>query len=241
MTVAFNLTLGQLNSTEINEFIMLFTLKVPCSTAILIHLLQANRHYFIEKIAQRGVLLFRGFTPCTTEEFHQLVTQGLGLEPWNSFNSNNMPAFIASWLRKYSEGLLGAGDYRRYLDKNTVQLGPVESSIQGPHVEGGVRSERSRYLALCCFEPAPYLAETGMVDLGRVYRELPTKMQKKYHKAWNRFYYISQRKIGLIDKILLKRSPFTMLARPDGKAHLALAPCPAVCRVPETGELCIQP
>lgn len=241
MTAAFNPTLDQLDSTDSHDFITVFSPKTSCSIATLIHILQANRHYFIEKIAQRGVLLFRGFTPSSTEEFHQLVTQGLGLEPWNSFNNNNMPAFIASWLRKYSEGLLGSGDYRRYLDKNTVQLGPVESSIQGPHVEGGVRSERSRYLALCCFEPAPYLAETGMVDLGRVYRELPNKMQEKYHKAWNRFYYISQRKVGLMDKILLKRSPFTMLVRPDGKAHLALAPCPAVCRVPETGELCIQP
>ena len=131
MTAAFNPTLDQLDSTDSHDFITIFSPKTSCSTATLIHILQANRHYFIEKIAKRGVLLFRGFTPCTTEEFHQLVTQGLGLEPWNSFNNNNMPAFIASWLRKYSEGLLGSGDYRRYLDKNTVQLARLSHLSKG--------------------------------------------------------------------------------------------------------------
>ncbi len=92
-----------------------------------------------------------------------------------------------------------------------MQLGPVESSVQGPHTEGGIRSERSRYIALCCFEPAPHLAETGMVDLHQVYKELPETTRQKYHQAWNRFYYITGRKVHVLDKMLLAKSPFTVI------------------------------
>ncbi|MEY4516893.1 MAG: hypothetical protein RL180_1239 [Pseudomonadota bacterium] len=234
---------SQLNADSSHAFITIYTPVDGCDPASLPSILQQHRDYFIQQIAARGVLLFRGFTPASAsaETFHHVVTQGMGMTPWNSFNNNNMPAFMASLMRKYSENLLGAGDYRRYLDKNTVQLGPVEQSIQGPHVEGGVRAERSRYIVLCCFEPAPYLAETGMVDLHRVYRELPEATQRKYRQARNRFYYISARKTNPIDAMLLKKSPFTMIKRPDGYAHLALPPCPFVCRVPETGDLCLQP
>ena len=45
-------------------------------------------------------------------------------------------------MRKYSENR--AGDDRPYLNHNTVQLGSVENSIQGPRVEGGLHSTRSR-------------------------------------------------------------------------------------------------
>ena len=236
-----NTSLDQLNAVNSHDFVTIYSPKTTGDVATLINILQNNREFFIEQIAQRGVLLFRGFSPSNPTEFHDIITQGLGLEPWNAFNTQKMPAMVGSWMRKYTENLLGAGDYRRYLEKNTVQLGPVESSVQGPHTEGGIRSERSRYIALCCFEPAPHLAETDMVDLHQVYKELPEKTQQKYHQAWNRFYYITGRKVHVLDKMLLAKSPFTVITRKDGFAHLALPPCPMVCSVPETGDLCLQP
>lgn len=236
-----NTNLNQLNAVDSHDFVTIYSPKTTCDIVTLIHMLQANREFFIEQIAKRGVLLFRGFTPNNADEFHDLLTKGLNFEPWNAFNTQNMPAFITSWLRKYTENLLGGGDYRRYLGKNTVRLGPVESSVQGPHTEGGNRSERSRYIALCCFEPAPHLAETGMVDLHQVYQELPQTLQQKYRQAWNRFYYVTGRKVHLLDKMILSKSPFDVIKRPDGHAQLALRPCPLVCSVPETGNLCLQP
>ena len=66
-------------------------------------------------------------------------------------------------MRKYSENR--AGDDRPYLNHNMVQLGSVENSIQGPHLEGGLYSTRSRYIALFCQEPADHLLETGFNNL----------------------------------------------------------------------------
>jgi hypothetical protein len=57
-------------------------------------------------------------------------------------------------MRKYSENR--TGDDRPYLNCNTVELGSIENSIQGPHVEGCLHSTRSRYIALFCQEPADY-------------------------------------------------------------------------------------
>ncbi len=59
-----------------------------------------------------------------------------------------MPSWVASGCENTARTCSAAGDYRRYIDRNTVQLVSVENSVQGPHVEGGVRSERSRYIAL---------------------------------------------------------------------------------------------
>ncbi len=234
-------SLDQLDVDERHEFISIYRPRGKCDIATLLTILQENQDALRAQIARRGVLLFRGFTPEHTDDLYELVTKGMALDPWNAFNLKNTPAFATTWLRKYMEGLLGGGDYRRYLDRDAVQLGPVESAVQGPHVEGGIRSQRSRYIALCCFQPSPSRAETGMVDLHQVYSGLPQTMQDKYSRAWNRFFYVSRRKVHALDRALLKQSPFELIEREDGRAHLALPPCPAVCAVPETGALCIQP
>lgn len=234
-------TLDLLAAEDTHEFVTTYTPRGKRDLGTLQGILRDNKAFFRQKIAERGVVLFRGFESGSHQTFRNLVEQGMGLEPWNAFNLGKMPGFMSSWLRKYSEGLAGGGDYRRYIDKDTVRLGPVESAIQGPHTEGGVRSERSRYIALCCFEPSPHLAETGMADLHEVYSNLPPALREKYDRAWNRFYYLSARKLTWLDRLLLRNSPFQVIDRPDGRADLALPPCPLVCSVPETGKACIQP
>lgn len=231
----------QLIVDQAHRFISIYTPAVDADANQLISIMGANRDYFAQQIAERGVLVFRGFAPKTPEVFHEIVTGGMGFDPWNAFNTGSMPGFVASWMRRYSESLLGAGDYRRYLEKNTVQLGPAEQSIQGPHTEGGVGAKRSRYLIMCCFEPAPYLGETGMVNLHEVFQALPENMRTKYEGANNRFHYISGRKLNLLDHFLLKYSPFEVSKQKDGFAKLGLQQTPFVCKVPETGELCLQP
>lgn len=194
----------------------------------------------MDEIHRYGIVLFRGFQIQDAEEFQHLIQDSLGLTSWNSFNSN-MPAWIASGMRKYSENLLGAGDYRRYLDRNTVQLGPVENSIQGPHVEGGVRSQRAKYIALYCSEPSIHLAETGFNSLTLAWSKLSSDTQNKYAKAWNRFSYISARKLKVIDRLLLKRSPFQIQRLKTGHAKLSLIPTPFVIQHPHTRETVLQP
>lgn len=237
-----NTGLDQLHAEDTHAFVTTYTPKGKADLQTLKAILEANRAFFTRKIAERGVILFRGFGVNEHHrDFHDLVINGMGMESWNGFNLKKTPGFITSWLRKYSEGLLGGGDYRRYLDKDTVKLGPVENAIQGPHTEGGVRSQRSRYIALCCFEPSPYLAETGMADLHEAWKDLPEPLRDKFTRGWNRYSYRSGRKLNLLDRIILPMSPFNVLKRADGFADLALTPCPASCAVPENGKICVQP
>ena len=202
--------------------------------------IEMHREDIMQQLHQNGILLFRGFRLTDPEQFSDLVQNTLKFEPWNAFNPN-LPGWIASLMRKYSENILGAGDYRRYIDRNVVQLGPVENSVQGPHVEGGVRSERSRYISLFCQEPSTYLAETGFNNLEQVWESLPTALQQKYLGAWNHFSYVSARKVNFIDRILLKYSPFQVEIRQDKKAKLTLKPCPLVVMNPDTQKPVLQP
>lgn len=236
-----NSTPESLVREDTHDFVTMFTPAGDNSITTLYQVFNDHRDYFRQQIAERGVLLFRGFQSHSHQQFHELVTGGLGLEVWNGFNLKKTPGVVTSWLRRYSEGLVGGGDYRRYLDRDTVRLGPVEDSVQGPHTEGGVRSERSRYIALCCLEPAPHLAETGMADLHQVYRDLPAGLQARFDSAWNRFSYRSARKLNPFDRLILWLSPFQVTERPDGLADMALPPCPAACAVPENGKVCVQP
>jgi hypothetical protein len=236
-------SLDQININEDHPFVTLITPAHGSSDMPhLTSLFQANRAFFMSKMAKRGVLMFRGFPPGATAEFNEFVVNGMALTPWNGFNLKGMPAFITNWLREYVEGLMGSGDYRRYLDKDAVQLGPVGASVQGPHVEGGGSPTRARYLALCCFEPAKRFAETGLVDLHEAYERLSPDIKRKYLKAFNRFYFITARKLNLLDRFILSQSPLK-LARilEDGRAKLANKPTPAVCAHPETGDICLQP
>lgn len=235
--------LDQITINEDHPFVTLITpAKGRSDMPHLTSLFQANRAFFMDKIAKRGVVMFRGFPPGATEEFNTFITQGTGLTPWNGFNLKGMPSVVTDWLRKYTEGLMGGGDYRRYLDRNVVQLGPVGHSVQGPHVEGGGSPTRARYLALCCFEPADHLAETGVVDLHAAWERLSPELKRKYLKAYNRFYYITARKLNWFDRLILSQSPVKIFeVLKDGRAKLATKPPPAVCKHPETGDICLQP
>ncbi|QIO07361.1 TauD/TfdA family dioxygenase [Acinetobacter shaoyimingii] len=231
----------QLKNQNINDFTQLF-LANPNQNSYqeLSEYIRNNRQQILKQLHEYGILIFRGFKIENKDNFQKIVENDLGFSPWNAFNPN-LPGFIASWIRKYSENLLGAGDYRRYLGRNTVQLGPVENSVQGPHVEGGIRSERSRYIALFCQEPSHYLAETGFNNLEKVWRSFPHHLKDKYLHAWNHFYYLSGRKVNIFDKVLLKKSPFQIDVLPNKRAKLTLSPSPLVVIHPETQQQVIQP
>lgn len=225
----------------INDYTKVFQAVEPNSNAnSLAEYISQNRETLMQELHQYGILLFRGFNVENPEQFNDIVEQHLKFTPWNAFNPN-LPGWVASWMRKYTEKLLGAGDYRRYIDRNTVQLGPVENSVQGPHVEGGVRSERSRYITLYCQEPSNYLAETGFNNLEQVWNNFPDAIKQKYLGTWNHFSYTTARKLTFIDKILLKKSPFTLEVLPNKKGKLMLPRCPLVVTHPQSNNPVVQP
>ena len=231
---------GDLYAQKINDFVSLVAPSEASGMDELIELIKNNRKQVIDLVTNNGVVVFRGFDGLTPNLFNELFFEGLEFESNNAFNLKNMPGFIASWLRKYSETLVG-GDYRRYLDKDTVRLGPAGDSIQGPHVEGGVSAERCRFLVLGCLEPSPYMGETGMCDFSQVWKAFPERIQEKFCGSSNLYRYTTRRKITIFDRILLNWSPYTVKTLPSGKAHLVLPPVQAVVRHPETGNPCFQP
>lgn len=241
MATSPSAALQQLAVITQQDFVTIISPRSKADINDLVALLRDRRDDVMALVQQHGVVLFRGFGDSTHEQLETFVTEGLAQDTWNAFNARGLPAFVASWLRGYIENLLGAGDYRRYLSRDAVRLGPTESAIQGPHVEAGSTSKRPRYLTLCCHEPAPHLGETGIVDLHRVFRELPPAQKEKYSRAWNRFCYTTNRRINFLDRLLLGMSPFRVIKRADGRADLELPLIPAVCTVPGTEDRSLQP
>ncbi|OUS32619.1 hypothetical protein A9Q99_00045 [Gammaproteobacteria bacterium 45_16_T64] len=227
-------------SEDINEFVTILSPGLDVSVDRLREIIRANRDTIIRTVTQRGVLVFRGFTGIDSKTFNRLILDDLAFISNNAFNLKNVPGFMASWLRKYSESLVG-GDYRRYLDRNTVRLGPAADSVQGPHTEGGVCSEKSRFIALCCLEPAEHLGETGICDFSDIWNKLPPAQKERYQTASNLYAYTTRRRIHWFDRLMLRYSPYTVSTLLSGKAELALPPCPFVVKHPETNQLCIQP
>lgn len=226
---------------QLTPFLTLFTPTSDQNKDQLQDLIEKNREYFLNEVQKRGGIVFRDFTPIKVDEFDGFVQGTLELEAFNTFNSKGTPAFMANWLRSWSEKILGAGDYRRYLGKTTVRLGPVENSIQGPHVEGGGLTQRSRLLTLCCFEPGQERAETGIADFSSVYKRLPAELQEKLKYGWNQYSYTTAHPLRLLDRLILKISPLSVEMRKDGYATLTGQLCPASCLVPDTDEISIQP
>lgn len=229
------------SSEQITPFLTLYTPESDADKNNLDSLIESNRTYLMDELDKRGGIVFRGFTPIQTDEFNEFVHDTLKLEPWNSFNSKGTPAFLANWLRTWSEKLLGAGDYRRYLGKDTVRLGPVENSIQGPHVEGGGLVERSRLLTLCCFEPGLERAETGIADFTSVFKNLPKELQNKLRNGWNQYSYRTAHPLRILDRLILKVSPLSVEIEKDGHGILTAKLCPASCFVPGSDDISIQP
>jgi Taurine catabolism dioxygenase TauD, TfdA family len=243
MTPTLSASLPQVWVDETHPFITVITPQDASGDLLLLMALWQNHHQrFMELLTRRGVVLFRGFAPANPEAFTEFVTSGLGMPSWNAFNLKGMPAFMSNWLRRYTENLVGGGDYRRYLSNHTVQLGPVEAAVQGPHVEGGGSPRRSRHLALCCFQPSDHLAETGMVDLHAVFEALPAERKTRYLNSFNRFYYLTSRPLRLLDRLIVSQSPVQPVEKlPDGRVKLASPVTPMVCAHPETGLPCLQP
>jgi hypothetical protein len=229
----------QLNTTLLNDYCKIYAADSEYTDVdALAAYVRVHRTELMQELHQYGILLFRGFKLQRHYEFHELIEHHFQLEPWHTFTPKKS-GWFASFIRKYSENR--AGDDRPYLNHNTVQLGSVENSIQGPHVEGGLYSTRSRYIALFCQEPADHLLETGFNNLEKIWAHFPVSVQQKYLGAWNHFSYISTRKLNLFDRLTFNKSSFSFQKKSKKESKLTLKRSPFVVIHPNTQKLMIQP
>lgn len=231
----------QLSTTYLTDYCKIYVADPEYTQAdALAAYCRVHRTEIMQQLHQHGILLFRGFKIERSYEFYELIEQHLQLEPRNSITPNTQ-GWFATLIRKHSEKLFGINNEKLYHNHNIVQLKPRENAIQNLHIQGSMHSTRSRYVALFCQRTSTHLPETGFNDLEKIWNHFPTSIQKKYLGAWSHFSYISIRKLNILDRLLLKNSPFHLSKLTNKRAKLTLKRSPFVITHPDTQRLAIQP
>jgi len=187
-----------------------------------------------------GYIVLRGFDIKDAEHFQEFLQQELNIEPWNVFNKLKMAGPIITLIRRITDGILGAGDNRSYLNAQLQKLGAIENSVQGPHVEGGVYDKRARYLFMYCEEAPSHWGETGVADMHKVYESLSTQTQQGLAQAQQQFEFTSIKRLNWLERTILTLGKIKHYVRPDENMQMLMDTIPMVCRHPEHQIACPQ-
>lgn len=193
-----------------------------------------------KKIQDLGYVVLRDFEISDAHHFQSFLQNDLSVKTWNVFNKLKVAGPIITFVRRVSDGILGAGDNRTYLNSELQQLGHIENSVQGPHVEGGVYNKRARYLFMYCEKAPESWGETGVADLSRVYQSLSPESREVLQDAWQQFEFTSAKRLNLLERSILVVGQIKHYLRPDKYTQMLMDYIPLLCRHPESGLLCPQ-
>lgn len=192
------------------------------------------------KTRELGYIVLRGFDLEDATQFQDFLEKELKIDLWNVFNKLKMAGPIITFVRRMTDGILGAGDNRSYINAQLQQLGRIENSVQGPHIEGGVYNRRARYLFMFCEQAPKSWGETGVADMHEVYQSLPAATQDALRNSWQQFEFTSIKRVNWLERLILTLGKVKHYLRPDGYQQMVMDYIPFVCQQPETGVPCPQ-
>lgn len=193
-----------------------------------------------QKVQELGCVVLRDFKIEDAQHFQEFLQKDLSVKTWNVFNKLKVAGPIITFVRRITDGILGAGDNRSYLNSELQQLGKIDNSVQGPHVEGGVYDKRARYLFMYC-EKAPITwGETGIADMNAVYQSLSAETRDSLQDAWQQFEFTSAKRLNLLERSILVIGKIKHYLRSDEYMQMLMDNIPLLCRHPDSGLLCPQ-
>ncbi|MDF1782322.1 MAG: TauD/TfdA family dioxygenase [Alcanivoracaceae bacterium] len=198
------------------------------------------KEFVYEKTRELGYIVLRGFDLDDAQQFQSFLEKDLKIKLWNVFNKLKVAGPIITFVRRITDGILGAGDNRSYINSQLQQLGRIENSVQGPHIEGGVYNRRARYLFMFCEQAAQNWGETGVADMHKVFQSLPAATQDALRNSWQQFEFTSIKRVNWLERLILTLGRIKHYLRSDGYQQMVLDYIPFVCEHPETGLPCPQ-
>lgn len=194
----------------------------------------------LQKTQEMGYVVLRNFDLKDAEDFQDFLEHRLTIQPWNVFNKLKVAGPVITFVRRITDGILGAGDNRSYVNSQLQQLGRIDNSVQGPHIEGGVYNKRARYLFMYCEAAPESWGETGVADMSVVFQSLPPDTRDVLSQAWQQFEFTSVKQLNWLERLILTIGRIKHYERKDKFMQMLLDVIPMVCRHPETGKLCPQ-
>ncbi|MFP6845950.1 MAG: TauD/TfdA family dioxygenase [Thalassolituus sp.] len=198
------------------------------------------KDFIYNKVRDFGFIILRDFDINDAHHFQRFLQNDLSIKTWNVFNKMKVAGPIITFVRRITDGILGAGDNRSYLNSELQQLGRIDNSVQGPHVEGGVYNKRARYLFMYCEEAPATWGETGIADLNSVYKSLSPETQVALQDAWQQFEFTSVKRLNWLERAILVAGRIKHYLRPDEHMQMVMDRIPVLCRHPDNGLLCPQ-
>ncbi|MEK9712732.1 MAG: TauD/TfdA family dioxygenase [Thalassolituus sp.] len=198
------------------------------------------KNIVLKKTQDLGYVVLRGFDLKDAEAFQDFLENRLTVKPWNVFNKLKVAGPVITFVRRITDGILGAGDNRSYVNSQLQQLGRIDNSVQGPHIEGGVYDKRARYLFMYCEAAPQKWGETGVADMGLVFNSLSPDTRDALSQAWQQFEFTSVKQLNWLERLILTIGRIKHYERKDKFMQMLLDNIPMVCRHPETGMLCPQ-
>lgn len=198
------------------------------------------KQFVYDKTRYLGYIVLRGFGLEDAQRFQSFLEKDLEIELWNVFNKLKIAGPIITFVRRITDAILGAGDNRSYINSQLQQLGRIENSVQGPHIEGGVYNRRARYLFMFCEQAPSSWGETGVADMHKVFQSLTPATQDILRNSWQQFEFTSIKRVNWLERLILTLGRVKHYLRPDGYQQMVLDYIPLVCRHPETEIPCPQ-
>ncbi|MDC0535419.1 TauD/TfdA family dioxygenase [Francisellaceae bacterium] len=201
--------------------------------------LHKNKNKLSELLDQNGFIILKNTPARSVDDFKKVIGECL---QWDPSYTVILPKKITQWIRGYFSKLTNTTQYREYIDSVTMKLGSPESSIQGPHIEGGSLKNRSSLLSMFCLDAESGSAQTGIYDLSAAFESLNQDEKSKYECAYNE-YRFHTRQLHPFEKyipMLLFRSFAKCYKRLSSTMDIIFKPTRMVVKHPRTKKRCLQ-
>ncbi len=131
--------------------------------------LSSHSDQILDDVAKYGAVLLRGFDVSSTQEFQDIILSIQGMQGMGHL-------FMSEPGRTHVDGL----DYVFHTNSMVKTGGTLQ--LGGFHNENYYSPDVPNYISFCCFSPAEYGGETGLINMQRVYEKLDSSLQKKLEK-----------------------------------------------------------
>lgn len=128
--------------------------------------LKANSEKLIEDAGKYGALLFRGFDIKSDQDFEKAILSIKGLQ-----------GISETFMSEHGRERVGNLQY--VLHTNTIYKTGGTLYLGGFHSENYYTPDVPGFIAFCCLKPSEIGGETGLINLEKVYEQLPESVKKK--------------------------------------------------------------